>query len=245
MRQINVRKLVVGMLTCLFAFSFASDAKANLIVNGSFENGTNLPAAVPGYRTLSGATDPLALGGTNDIAGWTVLNNNIDWIHNNYWQASNGTYSLDMSGLSPGGISQTIATNPGETYTLTFDMSVNPDVRHSDTARRLDIVAINTLTNVKDLEDNFLLARGTRTFSDMQWVNQTLTFTASGTSTELIFFSAPSNIDAGGPALDNVVLNGNGVVAAVPAPAGFILAGIGGIGFLAARRKKCMTVAAV
>ena len=132
----------------------------------------------------------------------------------------------------------------GETYTLTFDYSVNPDHRHSDTARRLNIFAINTATNLNDLDDNRLLARGTRTFADMQWLNETLTFVATGTSTQIVFESSPINNDAGGPALDNVVLLGNGTVAAVPAPAGLLLAGIGGIGLLISRSRKALTVAA-
>ena len=229
---------------CLVTLGVATNGQANLLVNGSFESGVNLPAALPGFRTLSGPADPFSLGGTTDISGWTVRNDNIDWIHNDYWQASNGTYSLDLSGLTPGGISHTVATNPGEVYTLSFDMSVNPDHRHSDTARRMDFFAINTATNSNDLIDNHLLARATRTFADMQWINLSYTFTATGTSTEIRFASAPSNIDAGGPALDNVVLLGNGVVAAVPAPAGFILAGIGAIGLLAARRNKVTAIAA-
>ena len=244
MRMGNARSTAVILTACLIVLGSAADSKANLIVNGSFESGINPPLAIPGYRTLSGPTDPSAFGGTNDITGWTVRNDNIDWIHGSYWQPSNGTYSLDLSGGSPGGISQTIATNVGETYTLTFDHSVNPDLRHSDTARRLDILAINTATNLNDLEDNLLLARGTRTFANMQWLAESFTFTASGTSTRIVFASAPSNLDAGGPTLDNVVLLGNGTVAAVPAPAGLLLAGIGGIGLLISRGRKALTVAA-
>ena len=222
----------------------ATQGQANLIVNGSFESGVNPPAAVPGYRTLSGPGDPLAFGGTNDLTGWTVTNMNVDWIHSNYWQPSNGTYSLDLSGWSPGGVTQTVATNVGETYTLTFDLSVNPDLRHSDTARRLDVWAVNTVTNLKDLETNQLIGRGSRTFTDMQWQQVTYSFVATGTSTTIRFFSNPDNIDAGGPAIDNVTLLGTGTPTAVPAPAGLVLAGVGGLGMLIARRRKVVAAAA-
>jgi choice-of-anchor C domain-containing protein len=232
--------LVAG---AIFAFS-TTQAQANLIVNGSFESGVNAPAAVPGFRTLSGPGDPLAFGGTSDLTGWTVTDMNVDWIHSNYWQPSQGTYSLDLSGWAPGGVSQTVSTNVGETYTLTFDLSVNPDDRHSDTARRLDVWAVNDATNLRDLEENRLIGRGNRTFTDMQWQQVSFTFTATGTSTSIRLFSSPDNIDAGGPAIDNVTLLGNGSPNVVPAPAGLVLAGVGGLGLLIARRRKVATPAA-
>jgi hypothetical protein len=72
----------------------------------------------------------------------------------------------------------------------------------------------------------------------MQWQTVTYQFVATDTMTTLQFVSSPSNIDAGGPALDNVSLTGNGPVNPIPAPPALILAGIGGLGFLAARRRK-------
>jgi choice-of-anchor C domain-containing protein len=213
----------------------AAEGRANIIVNGSFESGISVPPSPPGYRTLSGPTDPGAFGGTTDITGWTVMNSNIDWIHNDYWQASSGTYSLDLSGWTPGGIQQTVATVIGETYTLMFDYSVNPDLRHSDTARRLDIFVNDGTSNI--LDQNVLVARGTRTFQDMQWQTISYTFVATSSNSTVQFVSSPSNIDAGGPAIDNVSLTGSPTVNPIPAPPAVVLAGMGGLGFLAIRRR--------
>lgn len=237
MRMGLARPLAVCLTAGLATLAFAGTSRANIIVNGSFESGMSVPNAIPGYRTLSGPTDPAGFGGTMDMTGWSVMNNNIDWIHNNYWQASSGTYSLDLSGWTPGGVQQTVSTVIGELYTLSFDVSVNPDLRHSATARRLDVYVRDSSLN-EVLNNNVLIPRGTRTFQDMQWQTVTYQFVATDTMTTIQFVSSPSNIDAGGPALDNVSLVGNGQVNPIPAPPALILAGIGGLGFLATRRRK-------
>jgi choice-of-anchor C domain-containing protein len=226
--RMGIARPLAAMLTAgLAVLAFSADSRANLIVNGSFESGS-APAAVPGYATLP--------GGDTSISGWTVMPSSIDWINNSYWQSADGTYSLDLSGLAPGGIEQTVSTNVGETYTLSFQYSVNPDQRHTEVARRMDIY-VKDSSNVDILNNNILLSRGTRTFADMQWLTETYTFVATSTTSTIQFVSSPLNIDAGGPALDNVVLTGNPVVNPVPAPPALLLAGLG-FGFFAIRRRK-------
>ena len=74
-----------------FAFA-ASVAHANLIVNGSFENGSFVPN---GQNTMS-----LPVGSTN-MTGWTVFNDTVAWISDpNPFagiHASNGIRSLDLA----------------------------------------------------------------------------------------------------------------------------------------------------
>jgi choice-of-anchor C domain-containing protein len=100
-------------ICAIFLFVAASFAALPTIINGSFESGSN-----PGVFTF------LPTGSTA-ITGWTVSAGTVDYI-GTYWQASNGSRSVDLNGGSTGAISQTFPTVPGLTYNVTFDMSGNP-----------------------------------------------------------------------------------------------------------------------
>ena len=62
------------------------------------------------------------------FGGWTVDRNSIDLI-GPYWNAADGSQSVDLDGLAPGSISQTFTTVAGQQYRLTFAYSANKD-RH-------------------------------------------------------------------------------------------------------------------
>src|SRR5262245_29900142 len=64
-------------------------AQAVSIANGSFESGIN-----PG-PTFTG---PLGAGATN-VDNWTIESGSIDYI-GGYWQAKDGTRSIDLNGTS-------------------------------------------------------------------------------------------------------------------------------------------------
>ena len=94
----------------------------NMISNGSFEVGASQSC---GWVCL-GIGDPR-------LVGWDITLNSVDRERtdpggcNEGWFASDGHYSLDMNGCSVGGkIQQSVATVPGTTYDLSFDLSMNP-----------------------------------------------------------------------------------------------------------------------
>lgn len=98
----------------------ASPAHANLLTNGGFEAGAFVSQ---GNDTMS-----LAAGSTV-ITGWTVITDTTAWIGpaNTFGlSASEGNYFLDLTNYQAGapfaGVAQTIATTPGSTYALTFDL---------------------------------------------------------------------------------------------------------------------------
>lgn len=154
---------------------------ANLIVNGSFEQ-------------------PLGA-----IPGWTVTFGDIDQLSG--WQAADGTYSLDLNGFHPGGVQQTLATNPGVQYTIGFALSKNPG--------NTDHATVQVSAAGSSQSYTFSAANSG---TDMKWSQQTLTFTAVGPSTTLEFKSTyptdnlPFPDNAEGPALDEVVVVTNMVV---------------------------------
>jgi Protein of unknown function (DUF642)/PEP-CTERM motif len=96
----------------------ATSSHANLLVNGSFEAGTFAPQ---GNQTMT--LNP----GSTSLSGWQIFNDSIAWIGlGDPWglDAFAGDRFLDLSdyaaGAPFGGVSQTIATVPGQQYTLSF-----------------------------------------------------------------------------------------------------------------------------
>jgi choice-of-anchor C domain-containing protein len=194
-------------------------ARADVVTNGSFEFGINNPAS-GSFETIPGAS-------SSSITGWTVVGS-VDWI-NGYWQASDGTHSVDMNGLALGGVQQSITTVIGQAYRLTFDLSANPD--HLDSkpdSRQLQAAAgaISGFFNYNfDVPPN--------SHSNMNWASYFLDFTATSTTTLLSFNSTSGQNCCFGPALDNVA------VTAIPEAStwAMMILGFAGVGFMAYRRK--------
>ena len=194
-------------------------AGAATIVNGSFELGTD-PGA--GFTTQA--------PGSSAITGWTVGGFGVDYI-GGYWQAADGVRSLDLSALSSGSVSQAVDTVIGQLYTVTFDLSGNPD---AGTGSKISVVSISG--SLPNIETYTVGASNSR--SNMNWETFSYSFTAFATSSLLTFASAVYS--PYGPALDNVsiVTGGGGIGSTVPEPASwaFLVAGFGMIG-LASRRR--------
>ncbi|MGH7175386.1 MAG: choice-of-anchor C family protein [Minisyncoccia bacterium] len=162
------------------------------ITNGSFETGTS-----PGsFLTVSS-------GGT-DITGWNVDSGSVDYI-GSYWQAADGTRSLDLNGTTTGSVSQALATDIGATYQVTFSLSGNPDnsTDPSFASPTTKVVTADATGASPQSYSYDTVAQGNST-SDMKWQTESYTFVATGTSTTLSFASQIPG--ASGPALDNVAI---------------------------------------
>ena len=191
----------------------AAPARAALFTNGSFESG---PA--PGsFVTL--------YGGNTGIAGWTVGNVSIDYI-GSYWQAADGSRSIDLNGLGVGSVSQQFDTVEGQAYRVSFSMAGNPD--------NLPYEKILTASagSVSGLDFSFNTSSAGATRADMKWTQYFFNFVALGSSTTLTFASAIGGNY--GPALDDVE------VSAVPLPGTLALMGSGLLGLIltGARRRS-------
>jgi choice-of-anchor C domain-containing protein len=92
----------------------------NLIRNGSFEEG-DTPRVITECNP-----------GEKKIAGWQIASGNIDWIGASLWEAATGSCSVELNGNCPGAISQTLITEPGSLYKVSFQASTNPDFGFSD-----------------------------------------------------------------------------------------------------------------
>ena len=185
-----IKTMAASAASVIMAGGMAGSALAvSPISNGSFETGPT-----PGAFVTLGAGD-------TSITGWKVTMGNIDYI-GSYWMSSDGNRSLDLNGITPGGISQNLVTAMGHTYKVTFDMAGNPD----GAAWSPVVKTMNVDTGGLPTKYSF----DTTGMSDlsMGWMPETYTFTATGASTPLTFTSTTGGTFPWfGPALDNVAVS--------------------------------------
>ena len=199
-------------------------AHANLLVNGSFENGAFVNQ---GNDTMS----PPA--GSTGITGWTVVTDTTAWIGptNPFGlTASAGSYFLDLTNYQAGapfaGVSQAIATIPGAVYALTFDLGSSNFWGRPDSLTASAAGASQTF-----------MSPTTGTNND--WTHESMQFTATGPSTTILLQGASGFNYIG---LDNVDVELVSLPA-VPEPETWALL-LGGIGALAARLRRTSRQAA-
>ncbi len=201
----------VAAVLCAFV---PAAADASVVINGSFEQG---PASAGSFTTFG--------TGSTAITGWTVTGGSVDLI-GSYWNHSDGARSLDLSGNTAGTIAQMIPTVAGLRYTVSFDISSNPDRSFAKSM----LVGFGNATPVA-VSYTGPIGR------PLQWQTVTLRFTADAPMTELSFKSTTPG--AWGIALDNVS-------AVVPEPASWamMIAGFGLVGAAMRRRPSVMRVQA-
>ena len=180
----------------------------NLIQNGSFETGTD-PG---GFHTV--------LAGQGDITGWTVGGHSVDYI-GTYWNAQDGSRSVDLSGNDRGKIGQWVNLAAG-TYTLSFWLSGNPDNNGQPSPKLTELWVGGVLQN---------------TYSSPLipvYQQYSFNFSTAGGNTFIEFAEASGNLGAGnayGAVIDNVSLE------AVPEPFTMGL-GLAAAGAFVRRRLK-------
>ena len=207
----------LAVFTILLFAAFSSICYAQLVVNGSFEDGYtgNGVGFIP---NVSGSTIP----------GWTA--SDVDWI-GALWQANAGLNSIDLSGAGKGWIRQTITTLPGTSYVLSFALAGNPD--GPPDKKQLDV-----LVNSVSLVGNSLLEFDTkdRSRTNMGWLTFAYGFTASGSATTIEFASNTGTNY--GPAIDSVEVEVTGVVVPTPEPSILYLLAGSLLGLVVSRRKR-------
>lgn len=218
-----MHRILTPFLFIAAGIAVAGITHASPFRNGSFEDGPRPGLGRDASSRQSGFVVTLSTGDT-DLAGWVVTAGDIDYMDGAFWQASDGDYSLDLSGTQAGSIAQTFDTQPGTSYEVIFALAGNPD-------GGVPAVKVLRVLATGGVAVDYSFAPQGHSTSAMGWVDQTYTFTATGASTTLSFTSL-ANANSG-PALDNVRVRGQVVVAAaIPVPAAAwwaLLALIGGL----------------
>jgi choice-of-anchor C domain-containing protein len=171
-------------------------APTNLLTNGSFET---TPTPTTSFITV-------LAGDSTTIPGWTVVTpaiyggegGSVDLKSNNYWNAEDGNYSIDLAGSTgvPGGLYQDVTTTPGVQYLLSYWSAVNGDETPGNT-HTLD-VTINGVVVAQ--------VQQAGVGRPLDWVQHTVTVTATSTTTQVEFDDVPPGDTNQRPALDNVSL---------------------------------------
>ncbi len=226
----------------LVALAATGQARANILVNGSLE--TTLPLNRFGMVYVSQRINPTAL------PGWTISTGTIDIVPSKYFASSAGNFSVDLIGTPRlGGIQQTVSTSVGTAYTLTFDFSVNPfkngrfDERDDTKVMQVQALGSDGATVLASQE--FTGTVGTRTKTNMEYTQETFSFTADGPQTTLVLQAlAPLNMSPlvtlltirCGPVIDNLDLEISAGASQLPEPASLGILGVGSLMLLKRRR---------
>jgi hypothetical protein len=174
----------------------AGAAPVNLIQNGDFVLAT--PPAT--FQTVDA-------GDSTTIPGWTVVtpslydssSGSVDVVSSNYWNNEAPGNSIDLAGGTgvPGGVYQKVPTTIGLEYSLSFWSAVNKDEtptgRNHTTGVSVNGSPVDTVTT-------------TGAGYPLQWVQNTVTFTASSTTSIIEFDDTTVGDTNYGPTLDNVSL---------------------------------------
>jgi hypothetical protein len=145
---------------------------AATIINGSFENVNAPPAAVI-------ASSQLYTTGSTGITGWTVTRDGVERFSLGSG-APDGSFAIDLAyytSSTGGGIRQSVATTPGQTFTLAFAASTVQAAGRNGTAE------IILMIDGADAQTYSL----TNLTSTTSWENFTYEVTPTGNSTVIEF----------------------------------------------------------
>lgn len=196
-----MKKLILPLLLLLAVPSFGQ----NLITNGDFESDAVASGDFANITTTNGT-----------LTGWTVTSGDVDIVGagNNLSWITNSTQCIDLHGLGRGIIKQSFTTTPSAEYLISFKYSANP--RGGRGAMRLHAVVDGHGLYLAPLGLRFETLGDTRT-NDVRvshsqgWTETNFTFTATGTSHDLMFIPGHSDgnttvivRDSGGPLIDDV-----------------------------------------
>ncbi len=217
----------IGLVACgvLLASCKPGRSGDELVKNGGFEK----PFAPVGKQRIGNEPPaPSDTGGNAHIIlgiapgreppgfGWKVESGDVDVTAYGYdpgdgalllGKMADGYQCLDLDGYRPGTISQSVVTEPGKVYLLTFAYANNPDGNtvpgHAFKAK----VSLVDAASGADLVAPWHITHASSTAKDYHWTRpDPVAFTARGTRTMVRFASEDEAGSAWGIFLDDVAI---------------------------------------
>ncbi|MFC1772644.1 choice-of-anchor C family protein [Pseudomonadota bacterium] len=210
-------RLLGAVCGCIFSLLGISTSAHAVFLNGSFENGGVFVIPLDEILVLGSSGSS-----ATRINWWNVTQDSIDWVGTEFWQASDGNFSLDLSGSQAGAIAQTFDTVIGQQYRVLFDKAANPD-ENGSTIKTFQVSAAGTVST-------YTTDRTGHTLQNMGWEQDSFLFSATDSLTTLTFTSLTPGVY--GAALDNVQVN------AVPLPPALWLFGSGLLGLIGLAKRR-------
>lgn len=157
---------------------------ANLLVNGSFEDGLD---DIGQYKPLDKDSDA--------IKGWKVTRAQID-LCGTFFTAFEGKRCVDLHG-SPGygGVAQTFKTKKGAKYKVELQLAATP----GGGERGIWVEAAGE-------KKKFDVGPGESTREKLNWTKVSWEFTATGAETTLEIYTTEKGDSSQGPIIDDVVV---------------------------------------
>jgi len=197
---------------------FVAQAHANLLTNGSFELGTLVNDGNHAQTFNPGPTN---------ITGWAAVGRQVTWIDAGnpfFLTAQDGNRFLDLTayitGAPFGGVTQSIATSPGQEYELSFYLG--------SYTQRWGGPPVSILATAGGASQPFTVATTSTTST---WTPFSMLFTATSANTAITLTGAAGVQYIG---LDNVAVD------AVPEPGAYaiVAAGLALLGLMSRRRLE-------
>jgi choice-of-anchor C domain-containing protein len=181
------------------------------------------PPARPFFQTPSGRSRRSGASGSTDIIGWLVTGGGVDLLEDP-WDVSNGTRAIDLDGGSPGGIQQTFATQVGQWYAVSFDLSGNPGNGTFGTG--LPLIKQVQVT-AGDFVGDYSFDSSGQSIDALVWQKILFSFVAVDTRSTLSFVSLSPAGTAYGALIDNVHVSTTSAPEPTPEPATLALMAVG------------------
>jgi choice-of-anchor C domain-containing protein len=204
----------------LFASAMTFHVQAALLTNPSFEQ-----------PVVNNPDFNYYYAGNSAITGWTIVGGSVDVLSTN-WKAHEGNQSVDLSGVTPGGLYQDVSTTPGTTYRLGFWLAGNPEFPGTTGP----VVKTTKLNWAGSSVANLSFDTTGKSKTDLGWTHYSYDLTAAAATTRLEFDSTSSG--SSGALIDDLTLVQLAPPSSVPLPPGLFPGALTAGTLLLARRRS-------
>ena len=180
---------LVAVTSLSLAAAPPAAAAATTTTSGWLQDGFEAPVLAPDSFALFSAGQPMG--------AWTVTSGDVHLIGAGFWQAAEGSQSLDLDGGQRGAVAMDLPTVPLFVYRVSYSLAGNPVAGPT--------VKTGTASVNGGLTQSFSFDITGKTRTDMGYVRKSFHFLATSHTSTLEF--ASTTTPAGwGPVIDDVVV---------------------------------------